>query len=555
MAGLYLMTFYPFSGSGGATTLLKQFNVTNYGAVGNGQMVVDGSMNGTTGVLTCATSQPFKSSDVGKTILVNGALGTGNTLATTIASYQSASQVTLSAVSTAAVSGACVLWWTDDTAAFQAAINAATSYMNSTGLSAQVYKPPPPNGLFHGISGALVTTGTANGQLVIPTVYTVGTPQQTLYFYADITRSLPLWTQTAYAQVSNAIVSNGLFASTAAYVTNAATFGKAGVISSTPSQVSLVAQIDGFPAFQNIHVAFQNWTIVTPSSANGWNYSAFQMGGSSKCEYQDCAALITTDYNALSGANQFPPVGTLDNGLATGFILPGNGNNDDCLAYNPTISGYAFGMQLAEHAVVIGGRCVGNWAAVNLAGNDGVGGGHLIKIVGLSVELCEITAWITNAGTAGFTIDADFDMETTNNLQIQDNISGSAMVSLFGEMRISGEYTVANFAPGYPISFKLLNKSNNAPGWVFSYGGFGTAGSNVPIQNPWGRDASLVVTGGTVSAVKAGATIGGVGGSATTAPTMTALGYAATPFTVDWPAYGWMSITFTVAPTVDALVL
>jgi hypothetical protein len=555
------MGFTSFSGSSaGATTSLKQFNVTSYGAVGNGQMVVDGAMNGTTGVLTCATSAPFKTTDVGKTILVNGALGTGNTLSTTIASYQSASQVTLAAVSTAAVSSACVLWWTDDTAAFQAAINAATAYMNSSGLSAQVYKPPPTNGLFHGIGNGsnisqLVNTGTANGQLVIPTVYTVGTPQQTLYFYADITRSLPLWTQTAWAQVSNALVSSVLFTSTASYVSNTASFGKAGVISSTPSQVSLVALIDGLPAFQNIHVVFQNWTIVTPSSNNGWNLSGFQMGGISKSEFQGCASLITTNYNATSGANQFPAVGTLQNGLSVGIIHSGNGNNDDNTNYNPTVSGYAYGLQIGEHAVVIAGREIGCFAAILLMGNDGVANAHMVKIMGNSVELCSITMYISSAGSAGFTIDADFDMETSNALNIQDNNSGAAMAALFGEVRVYGQATVANFASGYPIGFKLRNLAATAPGWIFSYGGFTTAGTNVAVQNPYGRDARIVVTGGTVTAVKAGITIGGTGGVAATAPTMTAIGYTATPFEVDWPAYGWISITFSVAPTVDVIVL
>jgi hypothetical protein len=550
------MGFFPFlpSSASGAASLLKQFNVNNYSSTqGNGQMVVDGAMNGTTGVVQCSTSLPFKASDVGKTIMVNGAAGTGNTLAGTIVSYQSAGQVTMSVVSTAVVSGACVLWWTDETAAFQAAINAATAYMNSSGLSAQVYKPPPVNGIFHGISGPLVTTGTANGQLVIPTVYTVGNPQQTLYFYADITRSLPLWTQTAYAQVSNGVVSNGLFASTAAYTTNANSFGKAGVISSTPSQVSLVAPILGLPAFQNIHVVFQNWTIITPSSNNGWQYSAFQMGGSSKCEYQDCAALITTNYNALSGANQFPSPGTLDNGLSTGMILPGNGNNDDCIAYNPTVSGYAFGLQCGEHAVVLGGREISCWAGFAIPGNDGTSSSHNVTIVGNSMEQCPTGFWLIAAGSPGWSINADVDLESCVNLVL--DASGLALPSLNGEIRVWGQQAASIFPTLYPTGVKLLTKILYPNGWQFAYGGFTTAGSNVAVQNPYWRDAEVVVTGGTVTAVKAGVTQGGTGGSATTAPTMTALGYAATGFTVPWPSGGWLSITFAVAPTVDVYLL
>lgn len=532
------------------------FSVLSYGAVGNGQMVVDGAMNGTTGVLTCATSTPFKTTDVGKSIIVNGALGTGNALVGTISSYQSSSQVTLSVLSTAAVSSACVLWGTDDTAAFQACINAAVNYMNTKNLSASVYRPQAPNGLFYVIAGPLVTTGSANGQLVIPSPFAVGAQQQTLYFTADISRNLPLWTQTQYAQVSNAIVSMAVpFANTAAYVSNFNTFGKAGVISSTPCQTSLVANIDGLPAFQNIHVVFQNWTIVTPSSNSGLQYSAYQMGGAAKTEFDGCSALITTNYNTSSGANQFPSVGTLDNGLSTGFIGAGNGNNDDNTMYNPTASGYAFGLQLGEHAVVVAGREIGCWAALQLSGNDGVSSGHDMTVVGNSFESCAICAWVVGTGSPGFSINADMDAETSNSLQFQDNNSGAALASLQGEIRITGVTGgVSDFAPGYPVGFKIKVISGTSPGWIFSYGGFTTAGTTVPVQNPYGRDARIYVTGGTVTAVSAGITIGGVGGVAGTHPTMTAIGFTATPFVVDWPAYGWLSITFSVAPTVDVLV-
>lgn len=550
------MTFYPGGSTAvGTGSLAKVFNVNTYGAKGDGQMVVDGATDGTTGQITCATSQPFKATDVGKYLIINGALGTANALVGKITSYQSASQVTINAVSTTAVSAACVLWGTDDTVAFQACITAAATYMNSSGLSAQVYKPPPVNGLFNMIAGPLVNTGTANGQLVIPTLYTVGAPQQTMYFFADITRSLPLWTQTAYAQVSNGIVSTGLFASTGAYTSNAASFGKAGVISSTPSQTSLVANIAGLPAFQNIHVVFQNWTIITPSTNNGWNYSAFQMGGAAKCEFNGCAALITANYNTSTGANTFPAVGTLQNGLSTGFIGSGNGNNDDNTNYNPTISGYAFGLQLSEHIVIIAGRTIGCWASLLIMGNDGVANAHMMRVVGHSVELCSITAYIESTGSPGFTIDAELDMETSNNLQIQDNNTGAGLASLTGQFRLFGQYTVANFAPGYPIAFKLTSMSNTIPNWVFGYTGFSTAGTTVAVQNPYGRDALVTVTAGTVTAVSGGVTNGGSAGSASTHPTMTAIGFAATGFTVPWPAYGWLSYAFTGSPVWDVLVL
>lgn len=70
-----------------------------------GRTYTDGVMNGSTGVLTSA-SAGFTAADVGKSIVVVGAGTSGANLSTTIASYQSATQVTLTANSATAVSGA-----------------------------------------------------------------------------------------------------------------------------------------------------------------------------------------------------------------------------------------------------------------------------------------------------------------------------------------------------------------------------------------------------------------------------------------------------------------
>src|SRR5258707_1272797 len=228
--------------------------------------------------------------------------------------------------------------------------------------------------------------------------------------------------------------SAGVFASTGANSTNQGTFQNACVIGTSPNFATLNANILGFPAFENIHVIFENWTIVTPSSANGINYTAFSLAGSAKGEFWNCAALVTTNYNNSSGSNAFPATGTLANGTSTGFILPGNGNNDCCILDNCISSGYAYGRQLAEHAVVKGGANIGCWASFKLMGNDGAGGGHLIKTMAASTELCTSGFYVCGSGTTGFTIDADIDVEgISNNSMLLNNNPGGGRGSLLGE--------------------------------------------------------------------------------------------------------------------------
>lgn len=107
------------------------------GVMFDGQFVSDGVMNGTTGVLTSASGL-FQATDVGKLCLVPLAGPASALLTTTIASYQSATQVTLAAVSSTAVTGALVTWGTDDTTAwvaFLAGLPAAAQVILSRGFS------------------------------------------------------------------------------------------------------------------------------------------------------------------------------------------------------------------------------------------------------------------------------------------------------------------------------------------------------------------------------------------------------------------------------------
>lgn len=107
-------------------TPAKVFNVMDYGAVGDGKNVTDGSINIVTNnkILTSASGL-FTASDVGKSIRIIGAGAAGVLLTTTIASYQSATQVTLTASAGTTVSGKSVDWGTDDTTAINNALTDA----------------------------------------------------------------------------------------------------------------------------------------------------------------------------------------------------------------------------------------------------------------------------------------------------------------------------------------------------------------------------------------------------------------------------------------------
>jgi hypothetical protein len=109
------------------------YNVRDYGAAADRQRVTDGVMTNASAILTSATAA-WAARDVGKTVYVAGAGAAGAELASTIASRQSATQVTLAAVASTSVSGAQIVWGTDDTAAFQGLLAALSAAGGGTGV-------------------------------------------------------------------------------------------------------------------------------------------------------------------------------------------------------------------------------------------------------------------------------------------------------------------------------------------------------------------------------------------------------------------------------------
>lgn len=132
-------TWQAATGGGAAIGVPVVVNVKDaaYGAKGDAKDLTDIAMTSGSAVLTSA-SAAFTSGDVGKTFVVYQAGTTGTMLASTIASYQSATQVTLANTASTTVSGAVGFYGTNDSTAITAAVTAA----KAAGGPATVYFPP-----------------------------------------------------------------------------------------------------------------------------------------------------------------------------------------------------------------------------------------------------------------------------------------------------------------------------------------------------------------------------------------------------------------------------
>jgi len=105
---------------------VRGWSVKDFGALGDGQIRTGMSMTSGSAVLTSDVDR-FSAVHVGMTIGVTGAGSAGVPLITTISGFTDTKHVTLAAPAGATVASATASWGTDDSAAFTAAITAASS--------------------------------------------------------------------------------------------------------------------------------------------------------------------------------------------------------------------------------------------------------------------------------------------------------------------------------------------------------------------------------------------------------------------------------------------
>lgn len=431
------------------------FNVKSYGALGNAKVVNDGAISSTvsTTTLTCSTSTPFVSGDVGKSISIKGASSSSvTTLIATISTFISSSQVTISTPAITTVTGAVVIFGTNDTTAIQSAINAAEAYLAAGNTYAQVYFPPSP----YVVAGALNTTKSGNGQLVFG-VYPVAGNKPILEFRGETDGAAAVrhWQQTIPQFSGSCLISFGTYSSTSAQSNDINAHGNPGVICG-PNEGS------GYGAaanFNNIMVVLKNLAIGTSHSMFGLTYGAFNLYGCANayvenvgCGTMGTVASPSTDYSSVS---------SFANGLAIAALIPANGNNDHNIVTNFGVGGgYTYGLFLTEHGIVNRYMALYCWAGLCPVGTyfSSVGSTHAMKVLQASIEACVQELYIIGAGSSGIgpIVDVDQLQTESGNPTISGN-SPTAINSALGTVKLTGLFIPAGVNVTSPTGLKVIN--------------------------------------------------------------------------------------------------
>lgn len=439
-----------------------QFNIVDYGAVGDAKTVHDGAVTGGVATLTCATSTPFAIGHVGKSVLIKGAGPAGVTsFRTTIAGYSSAGVVTLTDTPPTSVTGAVVHFGTNNYTAIRLATAAAEAYLNGTGTGpaatphtyARVYTPPGA----YVIDGPLDTSKSGNGQIAFG-VYPTTDVKRILHFRGEGSGAgVRHWEQLVPQTGGSCWISFGFYASTSAQTTDLNANGNPGIISG-PNEGTVNGLAFGASArYSNVMVILQDMALLNAHTAFGITYGAFNLYGCANAHienvsYGTAGVVPGTDYSSP---------GTFGTGLVVGALMPANGNNDLNVLRNVSCQGgYTYGMFLTEHAVADRLMFLYCWAGLCPVGTyaSSVGAVHAMKVLSASIEQCGRQVYVIGPGSEGVGPRIDIDqLQTESGSPTFDGNSTAALAAAEGRIVLTGLFTPAGVNIVQPSGIELVN--------------------------------------------------------------------------------------------------
>lgn len=433
------------------------FNVMTYGAVGDGQVVHDGAITSGTNALACHTSTPFVLGDVGKALTIKGAGSLGVTsFSTTISGFTDSGDIILAGNAPTTVTGAQVMWGTDDSGAFKAASDAAATYAAAHGGSATVFIPAASK-RFYVFANAPITASPylGNAQWPMPVVATTANKISLTIQGVGNGAAFAHWQQQVAQFGGSTIVSFGVCASVSAQTSIINTSGNPSVIGG-PTQPNGYGQAPGL--FSNVIITLKDFSVLTAHSLYGLTYTAVDFGGIAACGIFDFA--YGTNGNVPDADFQTPA--SFANGLAIGMILPMPGNNDCNAVRNLSChGGYTYALFITEHTDVASGRWLYCWSAVCPVGTyyGSVGSVHSIRISQASIEQCTNQVYVVGTGSGGVGPYLDIAELSTESGSptFADNNSGSALNALLGTVTLTGLFTASNVTVAHPTGLKIRN--------------------------------------------------------------------------------------------------
>lgn len=482
---------YCTQAGGGAGTEKRQQTVGQPTQLGNNYVISAPPTN--TGASTpggnTTASAPFKSTDVGKLIVIPDAGGgSGSPLCTSIATYVSSSHVTTAANASSTVTSYGALYGTDDTTALQNCINATVAYGQTSeqGLGEMLL-----GNKTYCVGGALQTTVGGNAywytQLAIPYVQSYVGPKVQFKITGPVEASGPVHWNQPNPQANGAVL--------------ACMRGDGNYSGDQQAPSVLGGPTQGFGGangvYSNMRLVVDGLNFLMPY---GPTYAGLDAYGIGQLSVRSMAyfCMARTTVGSAGGWPLYQAGGYQGSWRTFGLRPPTVGNNDQSDVDRLTVYGCWVGFFFGDHSYYGSVKVLFTTGAA-FPFNSPLGTVHQSFIASLSSEAVTYPLYAPSSGQ--FAISGGSGIPVTIGALHLEGATALALDSgnaLYGIVLGVEELGSLGLTATGGANIKFV-QSEQAPGLMGSPPA--VPASTTPYTNSFGKEATVIVTGGTVTAI------------------------------------------------------
>lgn len=361
------------------------------GCLGDCIAVGDAAMSSGSSLVTCASTAPFKSGDVGvKTAMVQTAAGAYAHIMQLVSSYTSATQVHLAGNATAntlGTPGAIMLYGTDDTANMRTCWAAADAYGLAHGYAEICFDPEA----MYALAGqfAVGGGGLGNNILPVPNVSQL-VRQYQLYLNggAEESAGYPNW-----GQLVPQVGGGATLACLRVDGTNNGTYGPAHIIGGPINGMG--GETGASTGWSNVHLVVKGLNTLSPYNATFGGMDLFAIVSQKIHSFSALtASLVPTNGSLPSMASP----SNISNQWGWGLRLAAPGNDANVIVDKVLVQGHCYGVGPSEWAKVAKMDAMYCLAGIAPYAN-GIGAVHLFEIDYAQVENCVNAMAMADLGT------------------------------------------------------------------------------------------------------------------------------------------------------------
>lgn len=355
---------------------------------------------------------------------------------------------------------------TDDTAAIQAAIDAAAAYASANTGYAEVLFPPA----VYALTSAARTDRSGNAQLALPVVDDTNNKVTLALIGVADAASMPHWNATS-PQRNGAVLK-----STWNATDHSGTSDEASVLGGPTLPHGYVSGA----SYSNCNIVIKGLQIQVPFTARGSDTSGIDLRGMANAHLENVSFFPSATPTQLNGTYTTP-------GWTFGIAMPVPGNNDLSVMRNCSVEGATYGFYLGEHLSADRLAAIYCYTGM-LTGSffSSVGQFHLNWIGSASIEACVNGVHIVAGGKI---IVNALSVEGSMNHVVDATGNATGSIGLGG---IISAVTVSD-PVGVKVTYLDAKPGATTPPAIPS--------STVALRNPFWRDAAVQINSGTATII------------------------------------------------------